>query len=279
MDQQLEKLITWLRGEFLLLKRDLANYIIRKVGDNTDAMNNLAKTNARIADALEKQKVLPITMTHQVNIPEIKVPEPKVTVNIPEIKLPKIEIPSIIIPPIKLPIINVPEPKVTVNVQEREDKVEIKLLTQILKKLDSVKPYDIWNDVAKKTPLPVILVNENTEYYTAGGAAPVSMIASGGGNARPMNNTAFGSSSLSVTTHGAPVEFPDVSCASVTITANETNTDVVTVGASNVVGAKVGRIGQPLEPLQSFTISIDNINKLYLDSVVNGEGVSYTYVA
>ena len=182
MPTDLEKLITWLRNEFILLKRDLANYIIRKVGDQTDAMNNLAKTNARIADALEKQKVLPISMTHQVNIPEIKVPEPKVTVNIPEIKLPKFEIPEIKLPIFKIPAITVPEPKVTVHIDEREDKAEIKLLTQILKKLDGIKQYDIWNDVAKKTPLPVILVNENTEYYSAsgGGGGAVAMIGGGG---------------------------------------------------------------------------------------------------
>ena len=257
MATDIEKLLTLIHGEFILFKRDMGKQI------------------ASLVDALKVKQT--INVTHEVRIPDITVPEPKVTVNVPEIKLPKFQIPEIKIPAIKIPTINVPAPEVTVNVPERKE--ELALLKQIVKLLMEMKPYNVWDDVAKKTPLPVILVNEKTEYYTAGGGGSVSMIGGGSVGGRPMNNTVFGSSSLVVSTAGTPVQFPDQGCAEVTITAMETNTDVVTVGGHNVKGAKASRIGQPLEPLQSYTIAIDNLENIFLDSVEDGEGVTFTYLS
>jgi hypothetical protein len=279
MASELEKLLTWLRNEFIILKRDLANYVLSKMDKLNDSFGDVAKSQNRIADALEKQKILPLSITHEVKIPEIKVPKPEVTVNIPEIKIPKIELPEIKIPPIKLPTINVPKPEVTVNVQEREDKEEIRLLGQIMKKLDKLPTFDLWDAVGVKHPLPVILVDENSEYYRASGGGGIVMAGGATAGPRQLNNTVFGSGNAKVTTPGTKVQLPDQPCAEVTITANEGNVNTITIGGSNVVGALATRVGTPLGSSSSYTIRIDNLNKIYLDAVTANDGITYTYMA
>jgi len=191
------------------------------------------------------------------------------------------QIPEIKIPLIKLPTINVPKPEVTVNVSDEGDKETARILGQINKKLDALKPFDLWDAVGKKTPLPVILVDENSQYYKAegGGEGGSIVMSSSGVGPRQLNNSVFGSDRITVTTAGTRVQLPDQPCAEVTITGHENNTDVVVVGGVNVVAANATRKGQPLEPLQSITLRIDNLNKIYIDAKVNGEGATYTYLA
>ena len=66
-------------------------------------------------------------------------------------------------------------------------------------------------------------------------------------------------------------------CRKVAITAFPENTDVVVVGASTVVGALATRRGVSLPPGSSVEIRVDDVSKVYLDSVVSGEGISYVY--
>lgn len=66
-------------------------------------------------------------------------------------------------------------------------------------------------------------------------------------------------------------------CKKVVISALEGNTDAIVVGSSTVVAAAGTRRGLPLTPLSSVTIEIDDVNKIYIDSVVSGEGVSFVY--
>lgn len=60
---------------------------------------------------------------------------------------------------------------------------------------------------------------------------------------------------------------------SITICALDTNTGNIWVGDSNVSSAS--KIGIPLLPSNSITLSIDDSVKVYLDCDVSGEGVSY----
>lgn len=83
-----------------------------------------------------------------------------------------------------------------------------------------------------------------------------------------------------VTTNGTAVVLAaSTACKEVTITAESNNTEEVTYGGTNVVGALLTRVGTPLEPGASQTIRIDNLSKIWIDSIVNGEGVTYTYLA
>lgn len=73
----------------------------------------------------------------------------------------------------------------------------------------------------------------------------------------------------------------NVPCRSVTITANDDNTSRIAVAvganpnASNAVGTRVGAC---LIKAQSLTLDVTNLNAVFIDSAVNGEGITYSYV-
>ena len=82
-----------------------------------------------------------------------------------------------------------------------------------------------------------------------------------------------------VTTAGTRVQVATAStpCRRITISALDTNTNVVVVGTSTCVAAAGTRRGIQLLPGASVDILLDDLNKLYLDSVTNGEGITYAY--
>ena len=69
----------------------------------------------------------------------------------------------------------------------------------------------------------------------------------------------------------------DTPCQKVEIQAELTNTGVVCIGGSGVVAAEATRKGIALEKKDTYCFEIDNLNKLYIDAEVNGEGVTYVY--
>jgi|GEM_PF-3468116 len=91
--------------------------------------------------------------------------------------------------------------------------------------------------------------------------------------------TAVGNGIKAVTTAGTRVQLSatSVPCKRVRITALESNTGVVVVGGSTVVAALATRAGAPLFPTQFEWFNVSNLNLLYLDSMVNLEGVSFYY--
>jgi len=83
-----------------------------------------------------------------------------------------------------------------------------------------------------------------------------------------------------VTTAGTRVQLSaaSVACKRVTICAETDNTSYIVVGGSNVVATLATRQGIPLGAGDTLTLQINNLNLIYLDSLVNGEGVNYQYV-
>ena len=69
----------------------------------------------------------------------------------------------------------------------------------------------------------------------------------------------------------------DTPCQKVDIQAELDNTDVICVGGSGVIAATATREGIALESKDVYSLEIDNLNKVYIDAEVNGEGVSFTY--
>ena len=62
----------------------------------------------------------------------------------------------------------------------------------------------------------------------------------------------------------------------VLITAELNNTGVISVGGSGVIAAEATREGTPLEAGESMRIVTSDLANVYIDSTVNGDGVTYT---
>ena len=70
----------------------------------------------------------------------------------------------------------------------------------------------------------------------------------------------------------------DTPIKEVTVTAETDNTEIVVVGGSTVIAALATRRGNPLYPSDSITIASDNLDEVFIDSLVDGEGVTYSYL-
>lgn len=82
-----------------------------------------------------------------------------------------------------------------------------------------------------------------------------------------------------VTTAGTRVQLgASQGIDSVAVTALEGNTGVICVGGATVVAKSENRTGIPLAAKQTATIDTDDLADIYLDSTVNGEGVSWLAV-
>lgn len=67
-------------------------------------------------------------------------------------------------------------------------------------------------------------------------------------------------------------------CTSVCITAETDNAGIVVVGGSAVVAALATRRGIPLSAGDSVTIPVVDLDQIWLDVTVAGEGVTFIYV-
>lgn len=64
----------------------------------------------------------------------------------------------------------------------------------------------------------------------------------------------------------------------VIITAETNNTGIIVVGASTVVAAVATRRGIPLNAGDSISLGGVDLNEVYLDTTVSGDGVTYLYI-
>lgn len=83
-----------------------------------------------------------------------------------------------------------------------------------------------------------------------------------------------------VTSAGTRVQLSTTSTPilTVAIQAETDNTNPVTVGGATVVGALATRRGIALSAGASVTLAVNNLTDIYIDSITNGEGVTYTAV-
>lgn len=89
----------------------------------------------------------------------------------------------------------------------------------------------------------------------------------------------FGVGRQTVTSAGTAVQLSTTSvpCKEVLVQAETDNTNPVTVGDANVVGALATRKGIALSAGSVVTIECTNLNQIYIDAVTNTEGVTYFY--
>lgn len=90
--------------------------------------------------------------------------------------------------------------------------------------------------------------------------------------------TGIGHGVTTVTTAGTDVALAaSTACKKVTIQAQTDNTSAIAVGASGVDATIATGTGILLFPGDSFELEIDNLADIFIDSLVNGEGVRYVY--
>ncbi len=89
----------------------------------------------------------------------------------------------------------------------------------------------------------------------------------------------IGSNRKTVTTAGTAVPLMSTATEAkrLDVTALYENTDMVVVGDSTVVAASGTRKGVPLAAGNTYTFYVTDLSKVYIDSVVSGEGVSFNY--
>lgn len=75
-----------------------------------------------------------------------------------------------------------------------------------------------------------------------------------------------------VTTAGTAVQMPTAACRKVLVIARQSNTGSIFVGGTGVTSASYGA---ELLAGNSLELELSNVNLLYINSSVNGEGVSY----
>jgi hypothetical protein len=78
-----------------------------------------------------------------------------------------------------------------------------------------------------------------------------------------------------VTTAGTRVQLPNYPCREVTLIARKGNVGSIYVGGTDVSSAL---FGAELAAKDSVTLAVSNTNLIWLDSSVNGEGISYVAV-
>lgn len=87
-----------------------------------------------------------------------------------------------------------------------------------------------------------------------------------------------------VTTGGTAVPLSETNLAvkKVIISPETDNTNAITVGGADVVGAAATREGTPLDndgtTERSLTLCDVDLKDVYIDAVTNGEGVTFTYL-
>lgn len=88
------------------------------------------------------------------------------------------------------------------------------------------------------------------------------------------SRTSLGSAKTTVTTAGTRVQLGTNTCSSITIKALSTNTGLIYVGTSTVASSN----GFQLSAGESISLDITNTNLVYIDSAVNGEGITSIWI-
>ena len=90
----------------------------------------------------------------------------------------------------------------------------------------------------------------------------------------PFTPTSVGSGQKTVAVAGTREQLTAQAFRAVSIAANPDNTGNIFLGDVTVSSAN-GRI---LKPGDAIDLAIDNLNRLYIDAAVSGEGISYLWV-
>lgn len=125
-----------------------------------------------------------------------------------------------------------------------------------------------------------------TNLMGPGGGASISVSGGGASSVSFKGASGIQSGTLTVTTSGTKVQFPNVPCSSVLVQAHEDNallnnlaSVAAVIGGSGVVALSASRSGIALYPTNSQLFNVANTNLLYVDATDNGAKVTYTVLS
>ena len=261
------------------LRNELPSVVraIKELPDNKDIIQELK----RLSEQIKKIELSPSINVEaaqvnipDINIPDIVVPTPQVTVNIPDVVVPDINIPPSVVN-LPAPIVNIPEVDLSSIIKSlelnlnklRTNSVGRPLAVRLSDGQEWIKELRSLND--KQGQIMQFMSDDNYIKNASGqrinpatdeSLSPPSSITNG---------------NATVTTAGTRVQLlSSTNCRYVIITANVNNTGTIWVGGNTVAAGT----GHPLVALQYIKIDINDVSKIYIDSTVNSEGVSFIYV-
>ena len=220
----------------------------------------LSPVLSRIENAVSNLKV---EIQPNINIsPEVRIPE----IKIPDIRVPDIEVPT--------PIVNYTPPKIIIPDIKMPDEMNITGWVRMM-------GYD---REMLSDPLPVQIrdaegnpIDFGTGVSSGGSGGFRHIVVDKLPSTIPANdgNATIGDGSQTVTTAGTRVQLStsSVPCKKVNIQAKVANTGSIYVGGSTVSSTR----GIELLPLSSIQMTPSDLNLVYLDSSVSGEGVIFIY--
>lgn len=122
-----------------------------------------------------------------------------------------------------------------------------------------------------------IIATTDTEIFVSASTAAKSVITVSGGVSVAVKSTINDGRKVVAAAGTAEALAASTACKLITITAETDNTDLIVVGGSTVVAALATRRGVPLDPGDTYELGIDDLSDVYIDALVNGEGVTYAY--
>lgn len=277
-------------------------FIVANIGQDLVAILTPLMQQIAFSSRINRDELKSIIQTIRFEAPQVTVGSPEVTVKAPEVNVtntpaefPKEEL----ISAIQKAILKVKFPKTEVKVDAPKipDKVKVEQMKELINSvkkfadvqysLDTTAIYKgVNNDTAK--PLPVILTDEKGKFYKA----LMTAISAGGGGSGGLlgkdvdallHNTGasdvIGDGRKVVTTAGTRVRLVSeaTNCKEIDIMAEVDNGGYIVVGGVTVIADQATRRGIPLTGGQSIRMAISDLYSVYIDSTVNGEGVTFTY--
>ena len=124
----------------------------------------------------------------------------------------------------------------------------------------------LYVEVATSTALTVDLGSDNDVTVTSGAITASHDITGGADGVKTVSNAGT-AEALSIS----------IACKKVDIQAQTDNTGLIAVGFTGVDATEATGTGIILRAGDTYSLEIDNLNDIYIDATVSGEGVRYTY--
>jgi len=173
-------------------------------------------------------------------------------------------------------------PKIEVKGREKlKDEVKIKNFSNLLRTLrENIRQG--FQEMSSKRPMSVVLTHEGKEYKASFfGGGPQRVWIKDSNNKQvditSERHSVIGEGTLTVSGTPTQLSATSISCKRLFIQAHQENKNVVVVGGADVVAALNTRKGLGLFATQGEWFYPDNLNRIYIDSVVKTDKVHYYY--